>query len=203
MLTQILGGHRWRRYEPLLPAPDPESKPEKLTKPRQFNTPTLRSRFEDGLLDIERRYNGFLWDTLHPDPTENAVHAKAIKEGRSLMPSPSQKHPCWACLGLVVHPAYQGKGVGKALMRYGMDEAEKEGVPIFTGAETTALRFFERLGFKRMVWSEYWLDGEGGKAEKEEEERWKKENGGVSGSMIVWCPKGVTVKIEGVLYEND
>lgn len=49
------------------------------------------------------------------------------------------------CLG--VHPAYQGKGVGKKLVRWGLEQAETEGVCASVIVAWGKDGFYERCGF--------------------------------------------------------
>ena len=60
------------------------------------------------------------------------------------MPSPH-----WYLSAVGVDPARHGEGLGSALVRRGIERAERDGRPIYleTGTESN-VRFYERLGFE-------------------------------------------------------
>lgn len=47
-----------------------------------------------------------------------------------------------------MHPENQGKGVGTALVRSGIEQAEKLGLDIFVLALEAGKRVYQRLGFR-------------------------------------------------------
>ncbi|KAL2129170.1 hypothetical protein VTI74DRAFT_8123 [Chaetomium olivicolor] len=49
---------------------------------------------------------------------------------------------------LAVNPAHQRRGIATALVRSGMQQAEKLGLDIFVHAFTAGLPVYQRLGFK-------------------------------------------------------
>ncbi|KAH6680722.1 acetyltransferase [Halenospora varia] len=59
---------------------------------------------------------------------------------------------------ITVHPSYQGKGVGKALINWGLEIADKEGVYCWVHASEAGWRVFERLGFAEVGRLEVDLD---------------------------------------------
>ena len=58
------------------------------------------------------------------------------------------EQPYWYLGLLAVEPAAQGRGVGSALVRTGLERADRDGVPTFleTGTQPN-VAFYERLGF--------------------------------------------------------
>ncbi|KAF7357624.1 Acyl-n-acyltransferase [Mycena sanguinolenta] len=138
----------------------------------------------------------------------NEARAAAIERGRKRgSPSPAKTTPCYELGGLVVHPDYQGHGIGSLLVRWGLDEAAKERVPVFVGGETQGVDFYEKaLGFQRLSPTEFWLDAEGRDITREEvksgNEGWKKENGGVSGAELVWLPDGYVFELDNEVYKG-
>ncbi|KAJ6466329.1 hypothetical protein C8R45DRAFT_1219434 [Mycena sanguinolenta] len=137
----------------------------------------------------------------------NEVRTAAIKRGRRRAPSPAKTTPCYELGGLVIHPDYQGYGIGSLLTRWGLDEAAKERVPVFVGGETQGVDFYEKaFGFQRLSASEFWLDAEGRDITREEVENgnegWKKANGGVSGAELVWLPDGYILELDNRVYKG-
>jgi GNAT superfamily N-acetyltransferase len=118
---------------------------------------------------------------------------KALQSCKQLPRALITSTPAYELSGLYVHPGYQGYGVGKLLVRWGMDRAAEEGVPVFISAEERGVRFYEAVGCKRLSKSDYWLDSEGELIAPEDRSKsaWEKANGGVSGCDLIWCPEGV------------
>ncbi|KAK3337609.1 acyl-CoA N-acyltransferase [Cercophora scortea] len=54
----------------------------------------------------------------------------------------------WYLMLLAVDPAYQGRGVGKMLLRWGMDQAAAEGKKTFLLATVEGRPLYEKQGFK-------------------------------------------------------
>ncbi|KAL7626862.1 hypothetical protein AAE478_003636 [Parahypoxylon ruwenzoriense] len=50
-----------------------------------------------------------------------------------------------------VHPEYQRRGIGRLLMQWGIDVAEKFGVPIYTESSQAGLGLYESVGFERLT----------------------------------------------------
>ncbi|KAJ7210674.1 acyl-CoA N-acyltransferase [Mycena haematopus] len=155
-------------------------------------------------------------NTNTPPPTQqpsralvpNEAHADAIKQARKRAPpSPAKTTPCYELGSLAVHPDYQGCGIGSLLVRWGVEKAAKEHVPIFVTGETQGVDFYENaMGFRRLSATEYWLDAEGRNLTREEvkggNEAWKKANGGLSGAQMVWLPEGYVLKLDNEVYEG-
>ena len=45
-------------------------------------------------------------------------------------------------------PAYQGKGAGSQMMRFGMEKADEEGVEAYLEASPDAVPLYEKFGFR-------------------------------------------------------
>jgi GNAT superfamily N-acetyltransferase len=50
-----------------------------------------------------------------------------------------------------VHPAYQRRGIGGRLMKWGIDTAESMQLPIYTEASVPGLPLYLRNGFERLT----------------------------------------------------
>ncbi len=73
-----------------------------------------------------------------------AVLRQFDRRHRELMPEPH-----WYVMAIGVDPEHQGRGHGAALMRHGMQRADRDGVPIYLEADSdTVAGFYERLGFE-------------------------------------------------------
>ncbi|KAK0611774.1 hypothetical protein B0T14DRAFT_571638 [Immersiella caudata] len=137
----------------------------------------------------------------------SSVHSEAVRRNLAMQESlsPTQFTPCYQLTGLSVHPDHQGYGIGSLLVRWGLEKAAEEGLPVFTAGEARGVEFYERaLGFQKIKGSEYWLD-KGGKDITSEDvaagnDDWMKLNGGVSGAEMVWCPKKYRIEVRGHVY---
>ena len=49
-----------------------------------------------------------------------------------------------------MHPDYQGKGVGKKLVQWGLDVSESLRLPIYLESTTEGIPLYERTGFQRL-----------------------------------------------------
>jgi N-acetylglutamate synthase-like GNAT family acetyltransferase len=151
---------------------------------------------------VESKYTD-LYTKLHPRNSP----LKPIPERRDALFAArgnlqtSKSFASFNLTGLAIHPDYQGYGIGSMLVRWGMDEATKEGVPVFTGGETKGVMFYDKaLGFKRVPKTEYWLDREAKEITRAEveagNEAWTAANDGVSGAEVFWCPEGVSLNVD-------
>jgi len=57
---------------------------------------------------------------------------------------------CRYIVGLVVHPEHQGKGIGKALMRWGTDRCDEDGVYCWVQSSMGARGAYESVGFREV-----------------------------------------------------
>ncbi|HLU35595.1 MAG TPA: GNAT family N-acetyltransferase [Thermomicrobiales bacterium] len=74
------------------------------------------------------------------------AHCHASAEATMQRYRPSE--PVWFLGSVGVHPAHQGKGLGRAVIQPGLDAAKKAGVPAFLETSDPGnVRFYERLGF--------------------------------------------------------
>lgn len=51
---------------------------------------------------------------------------------------------------LAVLPEWQGKGVGKRLLEWGLENADKHGLDCWVGVSEAALGFFEKIGWEQV-----------------------------------------------------
>ena len=49
---------------------------------------------------------------------------------------------------LATSPAYQGQGAGSQMMRWGLEQADAQGVEAYLEASPDAVRLYERFGFR-------------------------------------------------------
>lgn len=54
---------------------------------------------------------------------------------------------CWDLHILAVHPSYGGMGIGRKLVKWGLDHAEEEGVAASVKMAPGKERFYEMCGF--------------------------------------------------------
>ncbi|OMP84345.1 Puromycin N-acetyltransferase, partial [Diplodia seriata] len=49
---------------------------------------------------------------------------------------------------LATHPDHQGKGIGAALVRWGIEQGEKDGVPVYLEATPRGFFLYKKMGFE-------------------------------------------------------
>ncbi|ORY66108.1 acyl-CoA N-acyltransferase [Pseudomassariella vexata] len=57
---------------------------------------------------------------------------------------------CMYIGGITIDPVYQGKGVGSQLIRWGIEQADRNGVFCWVHSSEAGWRMFEKLGFKEV-----------------------------------------------------
>jgi GNAT superfamily N-acetyltransferase len=84
----------------------------------------------------------------------------AYEEAEAAMARHRPEEPVWFLGAVGVDPGRQGRGLGGAVIRPGLDAADREGVPAFLEtSEARNVAFYEKLGFE--VTAEYVLPGGG------------------------------------------
>jgi GNAT superfamily N-acetyltransferase len=101
--------------------------------------------------------------SVYPTDTE-AVHVGAWDGGLLVgcatvfadpWPGPPPQPRAWRLRGMAVDPAYQGRGVGRAVLAVAVEAAKQAGAPLlWANARSTAIGFYERLGW-RVVGAEF------------------------------------------------
>ncbi|WP_104992175.1 GNAT family N-acetyltransferase [Deinococcus sp. NW-56] len=102
-----------------------------------------------------------LFETLEPRITELAGdRAEASAQAEALLAQHRPTGPAWTLQTVGVHPARQGHGLGRAVLRAGLEAADHAGLPAYleTSSERN-VRFYESLGFR--VTAEVLLPGDG------------------------------------------
>ena len=85
-------------------------------------------------------------ETIGQGPTERFSAAIEFAESahRRLMAEPH-----WYVMVVGVAPAFQGQGYGRALLQPLLDQADRDGVPVYLEtAQPKNVSFYERLGFR-------------------------------------------------------
>ncbi|PSN69729.1 hypothetical protein BS50DRAFT_295224 [Corynespora cassiicola Philippines] len=95
------------------------------------------------------------WETHSPPPDQIIPHGFNIAlhnyilttrdAARSLWTRPNAS--CWILMHMVTHPSYRGKGAAGLLIRWGIEQAEKDRVPAYLEAGVMGRPIYERHGF--------------------------------------------------------
>jgi predicted GNAT family N-acyltransferase len=89
------------------------------------------------------------------DHDAGARHYAALSGDRpvaclSLMPSQWEGHPAWQLRGMATDAIHQGRGLGRRVWSTALEEAvaEEPGRPFWCNARTSAIGFYEKLGWR-------------------------------------------------------
>ncbi|KAJ4363918.1 hypothetical protein N0V83_009371 [Neocucurbitaria cava] len=95
------------------------------------------------------------WETHNPIPGQSiprdfniGLHNHILRSrdvARSSWTQPNS--PCWILMHMVTHPSHRGKGAAGLLIRWGIEQAEKDGVPAYLEAGVMGRPIYERYGF--------------------------------------------------------
>jgi len=105
-----------------------------------------------------------LW--VWPDTISDVQNLKTFGEWQKLHSNhwtmyPERKNR-WQAMNVVVGPEYQGKGVGKLLMKALIERAQIERIPIGLSASTHGRYLYSKLGFEALGdftgWRELWRE---------------------------------------------
>lgn len=61
---------------------------------------------------------------------------------------------------LATDPAYQGKGAGSQIMRWGLEQADKGGFEAYLEASPDAVPLYERMGFREAGRTDTFIENE-------------------------------------------
>lgn len=90
---------------------------------------------------------------LSPAPRQFNIplhnHILSVRDSARSSWIPSNK-PCWILMHMVTRTSQRGRGAAGILIRWGMEQAEKEGVPAYLEAGVLGKPIYERLGFKQV-----------------------------------------------------
>jgi hypothetical protein len=90
---------------------------------------------------------------LSPSPHQFNIplhnHILSVRDSARSSWIPSNE-PCWILMHMVTRTSQRGRGAAGMLIRWGMEQAEKEGVPAYLEAGVTGKPIYERLGFKQV-----------------------------------------------------
>lgn len=105
-----------------------------------------------GRFDAERA-KARLRDSFFPEHTRFIVSGTERAGFYALRPSAEG----WQLDHLYVHPQFQGRGIGTAVMKEIFRDADRQPISLFVGAlkESASNRFYQRLGFSRTGESEW------------------------------------------------
>lgn len=97
------------------------------------------------LLSVEAKYTRLFRLDQSVDQKANSAFRNAMADGGPLREE--RFHESWSVANLVVDPRYQGRGVGRMLMEWGIRQAAAERVPVGLTASVTGKHLYQKLGF--------------------------------------------------------
>jgi N-acetylglutamate synthase-like GNAT family acetyltransferase len=111
---------------------------------REWQRDTLENKVERALLSAEDKYNSITFGYRHMSPSARDYLQKCISGHEVWAMYPEM----WRLRSLAVAPGQQGKGVGAILMRWGLEKANEENVPVALVAVPEARGFYTRSGLE-------------------------------------------------------
>lgn len=123
-------------------------------------------------LRLRHRIFSYGYPNRAADPTMHEVLSQAMSYSKHLWSG--RRDTGWYLNFLAVDPAYQNRGYGRALVAWGIEQAQKENVPASVISGTGKDTFYQRCGFDLLVGRV--TDGEGNPL-----------NGKVEGGALLFC----------------
>lgn len=119
----------------------------------------VQASADPSLGDVPLDYDGHyrLWKTLYPDSERDAVFVTRAMMGMQAFrravaqEKAGTEQPAWMVLDMcAVHPDYQGRGIAKKLVEWGLEEAKRRGgLECTTEGSIMGRRVYSKLGFAR------------------------------------------------------
>lgn len=119
------------------------------------------------------------------DDLENVTN-QAMKHYMNAIAPPGTA--CRYVVSINVLPKYQGRGIGTALIKWGVDRAEREGLFCWVSSGNDSIGMFERMGFKEVSRLELDLDQWALNLLDQGKEGERKAWGVYTWSWLVWRP---------------
>ncbi len=161
----------------------------------------LAAWVERGLLEVEERYVAFFGLDGSYDPEVRKVFATAVASRYF-----DALGDYWYLCALGVEPERQRKGVGSLLLRWGLERAREEGVPVSLIGSDEGRRLYAKYGFKVVDWTGLAVENEwvsGAVMVLDEERRWVRDVGegervgrGGRAVEVAWIGAGIEVPTE-------
>jgi len=136
----------------------------------------LAAWVERGLLEVEERYVSFFGLDRSCDPVVGKAFANTV--AASTYFDPLGDH--WHLYTLGVVPERQRKGVGSLLLRWGLERAREEGLPVSLISSEEGRKLYAKYGFKVVHWDRLAVENElvgGAVMVLDEERRWVRDVG--------------------------
>ncbi|CAO2652742.1 Nn.00g021530.m01.CDS01 [Neocucurbitaria sp. VM-36] len=95
------------------------------------------------------------WETHNPNPGQPIPRGFNIPLHNHILTTRDASRsswtkansPCWILMHMVTHPSHRGKGAAGMLIRWGIEQAEKDQVPAYLEAGVMGKPAYERYGF--------------------------------------------------------
>ena len=98
---------------------------------------------------LSTRIAASIWPNRAADPVNEDIIERSYPFLDDVWTGPHAES--WYLETLAVHPDYQHQGNGRALVKWGLDQAEREGVSTSVISGDGKERFYERCGFDKVV----------------------------------------------------
>lgn len=114
---------------------------------------SLRPELNRALLAIQNKYAS----VMHPDPAQDTERNRQFvdhgqpefdKHMKPLTDALQQSRGYIFCWTMAVDPSFQRRGIGAALLRWGLEQAARERVPVLLFGSAKGAPLYQKLGFE-------------------------------------------------------
>lgn len=106
--------------------------------------PLINAEFESCLAELKNNYWAFFNLDWSQDSSKRAIltHLFARNFQEDIFAE------AWLLANVVTHTDYQRRGIGACLVRWGLDQAQAERVPVGVESSLAGMRLYEKMGFR-------------------------------------------------------
>ncbi|KAJ4256051.1 hypothetical protein NW762_009125 [Fusarium torreyae] len=141
--TELMGFCIWYRDQEKKVTGDDEKKEPLLSRFKSYITNSDMVEYVSDMLDPL---------TSAPNAATMARTCRSPSSKRYFDTDPGDC-AMYGIMDIAVHPKYQGRGVARKLVQWGMNKAREEGLPIELAATPAGSGLYTKLGFKKIgVW---------------------------------------------------
>lgn len=106
---------------------------------------TITGNLLKPLFQVAMKIHALIWPNRASDPAEEDILERAFPFFKDMWSG--ERAEAWYLQNLAVHPDFQGKGIGRMLVQWGLDRARDEGIYASVIAARGKDPFYRKCGF--------------------------------------------------------